>query len=393
MKSIKNNNLIKKLSLKAIAGLIFGIAAIIGVVMVTAFTEPASGPAGFSEPADAQDKGDWFAHGRGWVKNASGAGSTALTKTACDAAYSSDNYYWQWFEDGNGDGDTTDEEDGICVLMCVGAGCTDTANNSNDGYLSDSWNGAEQVDDIEKYDNTWIGDWTCTSTFPNGTVVFDEYPTSTTNHVALATADCLDGKRNLLPVVDESSSDSRIVYSATATTATATTLTDSAATWTANMWDTQKVKIFAGTSVGSEGTISSNTDTILTVASWSSGTPDETSQYGIIYIKPNDTGSLTGYNGPLNSEVLNDWKGTRLPTRTDFFGVCGSSSSDTTIGISGTQVGRTDEYLNEAGDSVNEWLSEQHGCSDALMAGNNACSFLSSSNVIAGYSFRAVFRP
>ncbi|MBU4257257.1 hypothetical protein KKC04_02495, partial [Patescibacteria group bacterium] len=88
-------------------------------------------------------------YGKGWQANGSGDGSVALTQANCEAAYLVDNYRWQWFEDGNGDGDTTDPEDGICVLMCTGAGCVNTANYSNDGYAAAlSWNGAEQVDAV-----------------------------------------------------------------------------------------------------------------------------------------------------------------------------------------------------------------------------------------------------
>lgn len=335
-------------------------------------------------------------YGKGWQANPSGSGSVALTQANCEAAYLANNYRWQWFEDGNGNGDATDAEDGICVLMCTGAGCTNTANYSNDAYAAAlSWNGAEQVDAANLYDNTWIGDWTCAGTFATGTVAWGSYPTSAqvgAGTIALATADCLDGKRDLLPVVDESSSDSRIVSSGTATAGAATTLTDTGAAWPVNGWATQKVKIFAGTSAGSVGIISSNTGTVLTVASWSAGNPDNTSQYGIIYIKPNDTGTDT-YNGPLTPEVLSDWKGTRLPTSKDFFGFCGDGTNKKYIGSYGIQVGRTGEFLNEANDSVYEWLAEQHGYYNARVAGYYACSYFYYSNVSSDYSFRAVFRP
>lgn len=55
---MKQNNLMKNLSLKVIGGIVFGIAAIIGIAMTIAFTEPTAGPTGFSEPVNTDDKGD-----------------------------------------------------------------------------------------------------------------------------------------------------------------------------------------------------------------------------------------------------------------------------------------------------------------------------------------------
>ena len=161
------NNLIKGLSKKVLAGLIFGIATVAGITLVLSFTEPISGPTSpyeFREPADTQDKGDWPAYGRGWIPNATGSGSTVLTKAACDATST-----WEWFEDGNGDGDETDEEDGICVKVT-------TVNSAN-------WGGTETAD------NTYIADYTCSGNFPDGE--------SSTTSCALCVADCYDGKKDL----------------------------------------------------------------------------------------------------------------------------------------------------------------------------------------------------
>ncbi len=109
--------------------------------------------------------------GRGWVANPSGDGSVALTEAACDAA--SD---WEWFEDANGDGDTTDPEDGICVKVTT--------------VTSDNWGGTETND------NTYIAEYTCAGTFPDGVVVpGGSYPPS--GVCALCTADCYDGVKNL----------------------------------------------------------------------------------------------------------------------------------------------------------------------------------------------------
>ena len=401
------NNLIKGLSKKAIRGLIFGLALAIGTMAVIAFTEPTSGPAGFDEPTGAEDTGNWLAYGRGWVPNVSGSGSTAITKAACEAATG-----WEWFEDGNGDGDYKDEEDGICVKTSA--------------ISSVSWNGAEQVDgDDDKYDITFIGDWTCTGNFPNGSVVLGSYPSSAGN-IALAVADCYDGKRDLLPIVDESAQDSRIVFSGTAESGDDTTLTDNQGGWDDNAWIGQKVKIFAGASAGSEGIISTSTATVLTVNSWSAGNPGSDSQYGIIYIapwscyRPNSSNGFasTGNfcNGPLKEEALRSWTGTKLPSHQDFFGFCGAmdGDSDSTAGDSayhssgasdnriigryGHNVGRgnnsspNDEYMYLSNTSW-EWLSEQHYYYRARLAGNYACSYFSYYYVDSDYRFRAVFRP
>ncbi|MDF1498799.1 MAG: hypothetical protein P1P85_05635, partial [Patescibacteria group bacterium] len=58
MTKIRQNNLIKSLSKRALAGLVFGIMAIIGIVSTIAFTDPTSGPTGFSEPTNSSSTGD-----------------------------------------------------------------------------------------------------------------------------------------------------------------------------------------------------------------------------------------------------------------------------------------------------------------------------------------------
>ena len=66
------------------------------------------------------------------------------------------------------------------------------------------------------------------------------------------------------------------------TSATATTLVDSTKTWSVNQWQNCRVRITAGTGLGNEAAISSNTPTTLTVASWPVATPDATSKYEIM---------------------------------------------------------------------------------------------------------------
>ena len=67
-----------------------------------------------------------------------------------------------------------------------------------------------------------------------------------------------------------------------ATSGTATTLVDSTKTWDNNQWQACRVRIVAGTGLGNESAITSNTATTLTVASWGVATPDATSKYEIM---------------------------------------------------------------------------------------------------------------
>jgi len=125
--------------------------------------------------------------GRGWVASTTGADAiTALNIAACQAAAP----IWQWFEDGNGDGDTSDPEDGICVRAST--------------TMALSWNG---YDYTTNYDNTYIAGYTCEGNFPNGTVKAGTYNGLTSagaadttwndGDCALCQADCYDGRRDL----------------------------------------------------------------------------------------------------------------------------------------------------------------------------------------------------
>lgn len=299
---------IRKFSVKVFAGLIFGIAAIIGIAATIAFTEPTSGPVGFSEPVNIEDKGDWLGYGRGWNPNSSGIdGITVLTKAGCETATN-----WYWFEDGNGDGDTTDEEDGICVLDVE--------------TTSASWNGDDWA---TERDNTYIAAYTCSGNFPNGVVAtysgIDDLGNADTTwnngDCALCQADCYDGKKDL----------------------------PNQGSWTIPVED------------------------------------------------------IAGHHGPITPEVLKNWKGTRLPTSSDFYGFCGykngdaqcyetGCSSDTTLGNYGQITGRTDKCLDLSNSSW-EWLSEQHYFYSARIAGDYACSYSRHISVYFSYRFRAVFRP
>jgi hypothetical protein len=68
--------------------------------------------------------------------------------------------------------------------------------------------------------------------------------------------------------------------SGTATSATGTTLVNSAKNWTASQWVNSQVRIVSGTGAGQIRTITANTATTLTVATWTT-TPDATSVYQI----------------------------------------------------------------------------------------------------------------
>jgi len=419
--------------------------------------------------------------GTGWEPNVSGDGSTALNQTNCENVAD-----WKWFEDANGDGDTSDPEDGECIR-------TATVN-------SDSWNGAKQVtpnnlgtpaspivassgsansitvsgaswtvdayknhiikietgtasncwgrvktntvntitvygswlstayagncgtsdetssfivsDDWGQFDNSWIGDYSCSGNYPNGTVSLGSYPASGT--IALAVTDCYDGKRDLLP-----NEIDRAVISGVATTADTTSITDSSQSLDTNVWIGQKVLVTSGTGSGSYGFIESNTATTITVTDWLGGdNPDIDSTFKIIYIVPHasytpnakvdgDNDDPKANNGPLMAEQLNNWKGTRLPSASDFFGFCGyrngGSDYENTTGVNsanksfgnyGGQIGRTDEFIDLANSGSWEWLSEQHHYLYARVAGHYACSNFSYSYVVHyGGRFRSVFRP
>jgi hypothetical protein len=363
--------------------------------------------------------------GSGWEPEASGDGSVALNQEECNDA--SD---WEWFEDGNGDGDTSDSGDGVCVKV--------TTENS------DSWNGAKQVtpnnlgdttatsgtansvtrsgagwsegiyeshiakimsgtasgcwgivktntadtitvygswlssgyasdcgvpdatshfaifDDAGQYDNSFLGDYTCEGDFPNGTVVHHSYPTSGVS--AIETADCYDGRRDLLPEEVD-----RAILSGGAESVDATTLTDTDLQMEDNLFVGQKLLITGGTGEGSYGRIESHTETVFTVESWSGDTPDTDSQYALVYVIPhpgyNPNAYITGGGnnpkgvmGPLRQSTFESWQGTRLPTADDFFGFCGykdggsdyetggnALSADKSYGNHGGQSGRTDE--------------------------------------------------
>ncbi|MCX8021407.1 MAG: putative Ig domain-containing protein [Syntrophorhabdaceae bacterium] len=74
----------------------------------------------------------------------------------------------------------------------------------------------------------------------------------------------------------------RFIQLGTASGATSTTLTDASKNWTVNELAGQKIMIKAGTGIGQERTILSNTANTITVATAWTVTPDTTSQYAIL---------------------------------------------------------------------------------------------------------------
>ncbi len=268
--------------------------------------------------------------------------------------------------------------------------------------------------DDNKYDHTWIGDYSCTGNFPNGQVTHNAYPPGSYGVTAIEIADCKDGKRDLLP-----SEGDRAVLSGAITEISGTTIIDSSQNMATSTWMGQKLVITSGSGSGTYGIIESNTATTTTVGSWVGAAPAAGNTYKIIYIIPFAYSSagdiLKKLNGPLNSKVLRDWKGTRLPTQEDFYGYCGAragdynntagssyyyssgASSDTTIGEYGTNIGRgrnaapNNNYIYLSNTS-SEWSSD-HYYLGALVFGNYGCSDIGYANTNYNYRFRAVFRP
>lgn len=140
-------------------------------------------------------------------------------------------------------------------------------------------------------------------------------------------------------------------------------------------------------------------DTALAIADCKDGirnllTASSTEAYN--YTAPDitcDGSGINCYDGPLTAEALVAWKGTRLPTSNDFFGVCGDGSATKTVGNYGVQIGRTTGAVFAGDAGIFEWLSEQHYIFSARIAGFSACSLFYHDNVSHSYRFRVVFRP
>ncbi len=225
---------------------------------------------------------------------------------------------WYWFEDGNGDGDENDPEDGICIQAASHAAAA-------------SWNG---YDYDTNYDATYIASYTCTGSFPNGSVNVDSYNGITTGGAAdthwddgdcaLCQIDCLDGVKDL---------------------------------------PNQGSYTCGGGCAGGVGGYNGPL-TPEALSNWKgTRSPSSAEFFGFC-----STGGTNSGVGEYET----------------------SCSSDVTGGDYGVQVGRIGECIDPIGW---EWLSEQHIYYYARIAGNSACSYFNHDSVNYGYRFRAVFRP
>jgi len=261
---------------------------------------------------------DW--PGRGWVASSSGDSSVALTKEACEDATD-----WEWFEDANGDGDMIDHEDGICVKTST--------------VTALAWNG---MDYASWEDNTYLAGYTCTGSYPTGTVatysgINSSGVADTTwnaGDCALCEADCYDGRKDLPDQIGQDGS----AYTGEAS---GTTSHDGPLTF-------EILKNWKGTKL-----------------------PTVQDFFGFCGATSGDTESTVGDRNYHAS----------------------GASTDKTIGNYGHNAGRGGEYIDISNSVLAEWLDEQHYNYGGLIAGTSACSYVSDKFCSNNYRFRAVFRP
>lgn len=97
-----------------------------------------------------------------------------------------------------------------------------------------------------------------------------------------------------------------------ATGGSTTTLVDSTKSWLSNQWAGYKFRVMAGTGVGSEIAITSNTPTTLTYAT-QTFTPDATTKYMVLDSSGLATaGSTTTLTDSTKTWITNQWAGKRL---------------------------------------------------------------------------------
>ena len=125
--------------------------------------------------------------------------------------------------------------------------------------------------------------------------------------------------------------------SGTATSATATTLSNSGKSWTSSQWINYQVRITGGTGKGQVRTITANTGTQLTVATWTV-TPDATSTYSI---EGND--DFLYFTGNNSTSVFR-------------YSISGNSWSSMTARGGAAAAGATFSWVHAATDST--WTSE-----------------------------------
>lgn len=146
----------------------------------------------------------------------------------------------------------------------------------------------------------------------------------------------------------------------TATSATTTTLVNSAKTWTASQWINYQVRIVSGTGIGQIRTITANTGTTLTVATWTT-TPDATSEYEItgnddfLYLLGNNAVTMYRYSISGNS-----WS-TLSPTA--------ARTAASSTGMSANWVGKTGDanWANESDIKDGRYIYSFRGGSTASL--------------------------
>jgi hypothetical protein len=100
--------------------------------------------------------------------------------------------------------------------------------------------------------------------------------------------------------------DFKAFATGTLTSATSTTAVNSAKTWATNQWVNSQIRITGGTGAGQVRTITANTGTTLTVATWTI-TPDATSTYAIegndnfLYLLGNNAVTMYRYDIAANT--------------------------------------------------------------------------------------------
>lgn len=126
--------------------------------------------------------------------------------------------------------------------------------------------------------------------------------------------------------------------------ATATTLVDSTKSWDNNQWQACRVRIVAGTGLGNEAAITSNTATTLTVGSWGVATPDATSKYEIMDTYGIATsGALNTINDTAKKWVTNQFAGKRVKILAGTgFGTEATITSNTATQITASGIGTPD---------------------------------------------------
>lgn len=174
--------------------------------------------------------------------------------------------------------------------------------------------------------------------------------------------------------------------------ATATTLVDSTKSWDNNQWQACRVRIVAGTGLGNEAAITSNTATTLTVGSWGVATPDATSKYEIMDTYGIATsGSLGTINDTAKKWITNQFIGKRVKIIAGTgIGSEATITANTATQISASGIGTPDSSSVYAifepvsrgvGAERLDWL---FGLSDTTKRGRQLLQLHGAASVMAG---------